>query len=290
VEFVRANGVVVSREYEIEPVARVTVWANAIPELAGSQFWTRIHSDLPITAERAVYLLGTSRQWTSGHVVAGQPSPAQLWFFAEGLTGPSADTQVIVANPTDSVAAAYIRWLRPGGQPPIAEARTLAPMSRTVISADAVKGLKNTAFGMVVFASRPVIAERLVTWPGPRATSDESHGGAGLPSLGTWWLLAEGEIGGPDRFETYLLVLNPGARTAKVRFTFLREDTVPLVVERVVGAESRFTLDAQTVGLRSGERFGVFVESDLPVGVEHSLYWTAGGSRAGISGAGARLR
>ncbi len=69
--------------------------------------------------------------------------------------------------------------------------------------------------------------------------------------------LAEGRLGGPHNFDTYILLANPSASEAKVTVTYLREGGTPIVKESAVPATSRFNIDVKTVVPSCGtRRFG----------------------------------
>jgi hypothetical protein len=89
---------------------------------------------------------------------------------------------------------------------------------------------------------------------------------------GRSWYLAEGEVG--NGFDTWILVLNPGASTANLKVTYMREDGSTATGHYTVAPESRLSLFANSA-LAPG-RFGAVVESDQPVVVERSTYFANG--------------
>lgn len=227
--------------------------------------------------------------WEGGHVAAGMTTASRNWFVAEGRTGAFFDTYLLLANPQALSTTVTLSYLRPAGSP-LVETRTLRPWSRTTILLDAVPGLADTDVSVSISATRPIAVERAMYWPGTGWL--EGHASAGLTTLGTRWVLAEGEVGGPERFDTYVLVANPNSTPGTVVFTFLRESGAPIVVSRTVGANNRLTISASAVGIPSGERFGVLVDATLPVAVERSMYWDSAGRfwRGGTNETGFRIR
>ena len=113
-----------------------------------------------------------------------------------------------------------------------------------------------------------------------------------MTATGTRWALAEGELGGPLRFETYILFANPGNVDAVTTVTLLRVNQTPLTVTVVVPANSRETRAADQLGLADGEQFGALIESTQPIVVEHAMYWNGGGQfwGGGTNETGIRLR
>ena len=99
----------------------------------------------------------------------------------------------------------------------------------------------------------------------------------------TWhrWLLAEGVVGGPAQFQTYILLANPGAQAAQVRITYLLQGIGGTIVRTYdVAPRSRYTIDVHdAVPEIADRRVGAFVEVTNGVGisVERSMYANADG-------------
>jgi len=276
VDFLLDGGGVVRRTYTLGGNARFTVWTNQIPELHLRSFATSVTSAAPILVERAMYLPGVHGPWEEGHASAAVPAGARDWFLAEGSTGDWFEMFVLIANPNPSNVTATIRYLTPAGVART-ETRTLPASSRTTIQVDALPGLGATDVSVSVSASANVIVERSMYWPGVPGPWYGASNSVGITTLRTRWALAEGEVGGADGASTYVLLANPGTSTASVTLTFYRESGAPIVVTRAVAAGSRQTVAAAGVGIGSGERFGVVVDSTQPIAVERSLYWNSAG-------------
>ena len=106
----------------------------------------------------------------------------------------------------------------------------------------------------------------------------EAHNSFGATRTATRWGLAEGRLGGPRGFETYILIANTTTLPADVKVTFLRPDADPIERSYSVAPSSRFNLP---VGVRVPElmdaQFGAIVESTngVPIVVERSMFWNA---------------
>ncbi len=96
---------------------------------------------------------------------------------------------------------------------------------------------------------------------------------------GLHWGLAEGRVGGPYNFHTYILLANPQSTSANVTIRFLRESMTPLEKTFTVPATSRFTIDSATITELQNESFGgdISVTKAVPIIVEESLYWDSNG-------------
>ena len=232
---------------------------------------------LPILVERAMYFRGVHGAFEGGHASSAVPAGARDWFLAEGSTGDWFETFVLISNPNASAVNATIRYLTPAGVART-EVRTLPPTSRTTIPVDGLPGLASTDVSCSISATGNIIVERSMYWPGVPGPWYGAHNSVGITTLRTRWGLAEGEVGGPDGASTYVLLANPGSAAATATLTFYRESGAPIVVTRSVPAGSRQTVAAASVGLGSGERFGVVVQSTQPIAVERSLYWNYQGA------------
>jgi hypothetical protein len=109
--------------------------------------------------------------------------------------------------------------------------------------------------------------------------------------------MAEGELGGRDGVETYILLANTSAGQGRARVTLLFEDGTEAVREFVLNGSSRFNVAvAAEFPEANGRRFGAIVESlgsePAQIVVERAMYWNAGGVRwaAGTNALATRLR
>jgi hypothetical protein len=295
VSYLLENGTTIPAAYTVGPHARLTVFANAVPGLAGHPFSATITSSQPITVERAMYFgRPGQRFWEGGHASAAVTEPAANWFVAEGRTGPFFDTYLLLANPGADAARATIRYLKPGGGV-VERVHDLAPTSRTTILVDGVPGLEDTDVSASIAATQPIIVERAMYWPEPYTRWYGAHNSAGVTATGTRWALAEGEVGGERDHYTYILLANTGTSPAAVRITFLRTGAPPVVKEYSVAPTSRFTVWVNAlVPELANEPFGALVESldGAPLVVERAMYWSSGGQfwAAGTNETAVRLR
>ena len=148
------------------------------------------------------------------------PAPSATWFLAEGATGSYFTTFVLLANPNAQPADVTVRYLPESGAP-VTRTYTLGAQQRlTVNIANEDPTLANAAVATEVTATLPVVAERAQYWPG--LAWEEAHASAGVTATATRWGLADGQVGGPQNHQTYILLANPGTDDATVTLTFLR--------------------------------------------------------------------
>lgn len=275
VTFLFDDGTTVVRSYRVEANTRFTVWTNAVPGVTGRSFSAKVNSTQPIIVERAMYFTTDGQAWTGGTASAAVASPSTTWFVAEGATGDFFDEYLLLANPNPTAATATIRFLRSDGAV-FTHTVPLLPTSRRTVQVDMIPGLEWAEVSAEVTATQPIIVERSMYWP--RWPWKEGHNSVGMTSLGTRWALAEGEQGGALRSATYILLANPGSNAATATVTLLRENGAPPLVRTVaVPGHARVTVDAGTLGLSDGERFGALIEATQAIAVERAMYWNGGG-------------
>jgi hypothetical protein len=279
----------VVHEYEVPPLARLTILGNVVPGLEHAEISLVATTDeaTPVVVERAMYRHAPGQPYAAGHGGAGALSPAATWLLAEGATGPFFDLFVLVANPSFSDAHLEVRYLLPDGRvivkPHVARAR-----QRLTIWVDLEDpALVDTAVSTTVTSvdDVPIVVERAMWWPGPTYhTWYGAHVAAGTTTPASAWSLADGEAGGLA--ETYVLLGNSGALGGDVRVTLLFDDGATAEQTVWLAPHSRTTVnvlhDAWTYStasilarLASGAHFGVIVEAldpDLEFVVESAVY------------------
>jgi YVTN family beta-propeller protein len=278
VTWLREGAEPVMRDYPMGPTSRVTVNAGDDAALINSSFGAHVVFDLPGVAERAMYF-GANPLWRGGHSAAGVSTPSTTWFLAEGATGSYFTTYVLLANPNDQPTEVTLRYLPDNGEP-VSKTYTLQPqqrLTRNIAFEDVT--LANAAVATEVTSILPIVAERAQYWPG--LAWEEAHASAGVTSTATRWGLADGQVGGPQNHQTYILLANPGASEASVVVTFLRPTGETITRFFTVPANTRRNVSIAGAGSDVPElinaSFGALIESTQPIAVERSMYSDAGG-------------
>jgi hypothetical protein len=289
-----------SKSYRIAPFGRVTIRVSEeartdvrLRELNDVDVSAAITSSVPIVAEKTTSLGQPGQSSGAGFGGPGVASASTRWFFAEGMTGPSVDMFLTLANPNPTAAVVDARYLLPSGEV-IARSYSVPANDRSQVWVDLEDArLADTQVAvMLVSANRiPVVVERSLFWPGPsplpRTDAVES---AGVTETSSRWGIAEGEVGGTSRMATRILLANTSPTAGSVSLTLLFEDGTTAVKRFRVRATSRFTIDvAQEFPAVRDRRFGAIVESLAPQALDLAVEWsmsTAGaGSAQGRSGA-----
>ena len=237
--------------------SRQTVYAGDYPDIVNRAFGIVVDSTVPVIAERAMYFASVpGKFWGGGHVNTGTTTPSTTWFHAEGATGTFFNTFILLSNPFSTPATVELQFLLQSGEV-ITRAKTVPGNQRLTINpaGEGDPRLENASLSTVVTSDVPIVSERSMYWPGDASPFGEGHNSAGIVSTGLRWGLAEGRIGGPLAYDTYILLTNATAGPADVRVTFLREaGAAPVVKTYTVPATSRFNIDVRSMVPEMAER------------------------------------
>jgi autotransporter-associated beta strand protein len=283
ITFLLENDAPVVKDVPLPAFARKTVWAGDYSEVRDRSFGIVVDAVDPVIAERAMYFGSVpGKLWTGGHVNTGATAPSTSWFHAEGATGGFFDTFILLSNPQTTPAHVTLRFLLENGGE-VTVAKTLDPQTRLTVNpaAEGDPRLERASLATVITSDVPIVSERSMYWGGDASPFGEGHNSSGLVNTATRWGLADGRVGGPESFFTYILLANPAPDPAQVTVTYLREGgATPIVRTYTVPAASRFNIDVGTfVPELQDEPFGarIDVTNSVPIAVERSIYWNANG-------------
>jgi hypothetical protein len=278
--FMRPDGTVITEQVSVPGRRRHSVHVDEISGLESSDVSTQVTSDLPIVAERAMYFSYEGKD--GGHDSIGASSTSNTWFFAEGYTGDSFDTWVLLQNPNDATATVTLSFMKPDGS--IVEQRVSVPgRRRHSVHVDEVPGLSATDVSTRVTSDLPIIAERSMYFDYKGKKGGHATIGASAPE--GQWFLAEGYTGG--EFDEYVLFLNPGSETASVNVDFLRSDGAKVTRQFEMAPYSRFTIHVDELENLSDTEVSTKVTSTSPIVVELAEYFDFRGMTDGNNAMGA---
>jgi hypothetical protein len=277
--FFLENGAQVTRTVNLTPQSRLTVYAGAIPELVNQSFGTEVTFAFAGATERAMYF--GSPLFSGGHESAGVTSTSREWFLAEGATGSFFTTFVLLSNPNPTPANVLLYYYREGGGF-IPDSLTMPAGSRRTINiAASVPILAATSVATRVTSDVGIVVERSMYWPMTPASWNEASNAFGVTQTSQRWALAEGRVGGPFAFQTYILLANPDTTAdAIVAPTFLRASGAPVPKSFTVPAGGRLTITTgpgSMVPELANESFGMVLAASRPVFVERAMYSNANG-------------
>jgi hypothetical protein len=278
VRFFLENGTQVTRTYGLNPQSRLTVYAGSIPELVNQSFGAQVTFAFAGAAERAMYF-GTP-VFNGGHESAGVNRPSTNWYLAEGATGSFFTTFVLLSNPNATPANVTLTYLLEGGGT-VTRPRVIPAGSRlTVNIATEDPLLAATSAATRVTSDQPIVVERSMYWPMTPGSWNEASNAFGVTETARRWGLAEGRVGGPNAYQTYILVANPDVSAATFTLTILRTTGAPIVKSLAVPAGGRLTITTgpgSMVPELADESFGATIVASSPVFVERALYSNANG-------------
>jgi hypothetical protein len=293
VRYLRRDGAPLEKEYEVGPRSRVDIWVDTetfdgqalLADTEVAAIITVLEGP-PILSERSMYLTPAEpgAPFGAGTAAAGAIAPALTWYLAEGRTGPTVDTFVLVANPSTSPARVEAEYLLPDGTR-ITRMHTVAPESRYTIWVDQDDArLADTAVATVLRSldNVPVVVERSVWWGSAPGAWEEGHASGASPVTAVRWALAGS---GPPPYsapvDSYVLIANPGDVDAEVAVTLVGPSLNDRTRTFTVRAGSRLDIHLASEFRLAPWATSTLVESltGTPIIVEQSIYRAAGNVR-----------
>ncbi len=147
------------------------------------------------------------------------------WYFAEGYTGGSFDTWILIQNPQEGEARVEVRFLTGDADPITLPTLTVGGETRTSIYLNSIPGLDQgaeVATEVKVTGGGGIICERAMYFDYESGIGARSggHSSIGAHSTSTSWYLPEGYTGGD--FDTFVLLMNPGVKDAEVQLKLMK--------------------------------------------------------------------
>lgn len=250
----------------IPPLARATVKVDQ--KLFNQEASISVKASDDILAERAMYFRYRGA-YPGGSTSPGVSEPASQWYLAEGCTAWGFDTYILLGNPGDEAAEANVSLMDSAGQTRNFTL-SLSPASRSTISVDSVPGFEQAEFSCCVDATSPIVVERSMYFAYGEVSG--GHNSTAQKDLGTEWYLSEGYTG--EGFDSYILLLNPQAQPANAKVQLSGNKGEKKEVSLRLPPTSRSTLVVDNVKGWESKEFSSRVESDVPITVERSMYFT----------------
>jgi hypothetical protein len=216
-----------------------------------------------------------------GHDSIGASSPSNTWFFAEGYTGDTFDTWVLLQNPNDGTATVTLSFMKPDGSITKQQV-SVAGRKRYSVHVDTVPGLEATDVSTQVDSDLPIIAERAMYFNYQGRKGGHATIGAAAPNQ--QWFIAEGYTGG--EFDEYVLLVNPGDAAASVDVVFMRPDGVKVSRKVEMGPHSRYTIHVDEIENLGSTEVSTKVDATAPIVVELAEYFNFRGLTDGNNAIG----
>lgn len=267
--FYRTSGDPITDTVQVPPHTRYTVSGSKY--LTG-EFSISVESDVPVGAERSVYIQGRLYGSTCEHGA----ELSSFRFFTEGYVAPEFETYFTLFNPNSGAVEAEFTFMGSDGSVRTCS-ETVPPRSRRTLNAgDRVTG----EFSTMVRSSGDIAVERVLYATGNPGELIGATCEQGLTVLSRERHFAEGYTM-PGEFETFFALGNPGPSPANVGITFFTPDGTEKYCMLMIPPLSRKTVRASEYV--TGE-FSTRVESDTDVAAERVVY-ANGESDMGFMGA-----
>jgi hypothetical protein len=264
--------------YTVSSHSRYTIPARETLGGTGS-FATTIKSDVPVLAERAMYFDSNGR--TGGHDSIGAPQASGTWYFAEGYTGGSFDTWIMVMNPNGSAVTATLNFMLDDGRV-VPYPITIPAGGRQGVHVDTIAGLENCNVSTQVTCDKPIVAERSMYFDYQGKAGGHNSIGATQPSPN--WYFAEGYTGGD--FDTWILLQNPNASAVSATLNFMLDDGRVVPYKVSIPAKARYTVPVDAVPGLENCSVSTQVTCDKPIVAERSMYFDYEGKDDGHNSIG----
>ncbi len=197
-------------------------------------------------------------------------------YLAEGVQNDFFSTRVALVNPSTTTAAhVQLRLASPPDSSGVVVTRehwvTIAPRRRATVEVATVAGVSG-AFATTIEANTLVVADRTVAWDG---SGYGSHAESATEAPRTTWYFAEGATMGG--FNTFYLLLNPGASPADVTVTYLRAGRAPRTRTYQVPAGARLTVWVDMERWDDGDSLeaaevSARIDATAPIIAERAMY------------------
>ncbi|MBN1288340.1 MAG: L,D-transpeptidase [Actinobacteria bacterium] len=267
VQYMRPDGFNYNQTVPVGAHSRVSLHVDDIPELAATEVSAMITSNQPVVVERAQYFDYYGKK--DGNASAGITDTSKEWYLAEGYTGGSFDTYVLIQNPGELPANVTATFMKSDGENIVKE-YAVGPGSRYSIHLDEIPGLENAEVSTFLESDADVISERAMYFE-----SYGRYGGAdapGIPESAKYWYLPEGYTGGD--FDTYVLVMNPNNETTIIDVNFLQPNGTITAKKYEIGPNSRYTIHVDSIDGLTNAEFSTALTGSNPVICERAMYFS----------------
>jgi len=277
VTFMLPDGSNIQNHYTVNATSRFTIHVDDIvPHSAVS---TKVESDQPVIAERAMYFTFNGK--SGGHNSVGAAATADTWYLAEGYTGGGFDTWALIQNPNAAPADVKVTFMRREGAP-VERAYAVGANSRFTIRVDDILPDDEVSTKVESTNDVGIIVERAVYFN--HNGKDGGHDSMGVTSPSQTWYLAEGYTAG--NCDEWILIQNPNPTTAEIGITYLTKGGEPQYYNYTVPADSRYTICVDEIPGMSAVEVSAAIHSDQPVIAERAMYFDFNGRDGGHDAAG----
>lgn len=267
--FQKTTGQVVDYSTTVKAQSRATIDPRQI--LGNAEFSTEVSSASQVIVDRT---LTWDASGYGSHSETAVQFPSQTWYLAEGSTNGMFDLFYLIQNPNPDVAKVQVKFLLPGGTPPVVKTYDVPANTRYNIWVDMIPGLDKADLSGVITSDRPIMVERALYMSRNGVFFLGGHESAGVTAPDTDWFLAEGATG--PYFDTYVLVANPNDTEARVSALYMLPDGTTIEKFYTVDPQSRFSVWVDQEDPRLADTSVATIVRSLngvPIIVERAMWW-----------------
>ncbi|MDD5447866.1 MAG: hypothetical protein PHO53_01690 [Actinomycetota bacterium] len=276
-EFISESGPFDGPQLEVPPGARVSVHVNECAANRDLGATIRSLNEVPIFAERAVYVARPDGKWGS-HDSIGSKGTARTWYLAEGATWHGYDEWLLIANPNPESVEVKVSFQMPTGELRMPEFEIGAGTRKTIHVNDYVPQ-GDVSVKVESLGGAGIVAERSLYIRAPDGKLG-CHCSMGLTECARGWGVAEGTT--RPGFEEWILIQNPTALTSEATLFFLTEEGTTKGPTYSVGGGTRISVRVNDiVPNRDVSTMVVTAEEDQNVVVERAMYISTADGKLG---------
>ncbi len=180
ITYMTPEGPVAQPPFALPPASRKTIKVNDVAGLSSTDLSTKVHADVPIVAERAMYWKGGPDGVEACHASIGVPGGSKSFLLPDGQTSGGRETYALVQNPTSSAIPVDVTYLPENGDDPVSRKATIPANSRRTFNmADEIADGRAAILVSVDGGVGDVIAERSMYWD-KRGAGTDTVGSGGM--------------------------------------------------------------------------------------------------------------
>jgi hypothetical protein len=274
------DGEAVEVDVAVEPGTRRTYNINSYIQ---GEVSVEVKTDQAVIAERSIYFRYQSLNGKfvadGGHTKPGINSLSAYWYFAEGHVSEDFEEWISLANPGAESATATLSYITLAGKQGTRKVIIPPRSRRTVLVNEAFTSANDVS--VVVESNHPIACERAMYFD-YNGSWDDGHVSPGVNAPSLQWKFAEGSVF-PGIHE-YVLVVNPGDSTARVRATYLLgpgEGTHTATYEVLPRQRISIYVNNELSARGSPSQVALELSSDRPVVAERAMYFDMGRGGSG---------
>ena len=274
--FMETNSDITIENIFVAATARETIYLNDYVANAAAATKIECANGQTVIGERAMYWSAEGITRAGGHCSLGATAPSTTWYLAEGYTGDSFDTWIIIMNPNNTAAECKATFMKDNGSTVIVEDISIAATSKENLHVNDYVSGENVATKIECTNGQTVVVERSMYWDSAGINAVAGHCSLGTTTPNNTWFLPEGYTG--DSFDTWISIMNPNNSIAECEVTFMKADGSTVIAEDVsISPLTRETLSVNSYAPDENVATKIECTNGQTVVAERIVYWNSAG-------------